>query len=242
METVKAVMSSGRDLNALMDKLLPGGLTVIENRAFLGGEFVLHALVSYSKTRNIPLIVEDIFDTLPVYMKHLEIMGVSIDERDVNVIKVGGTQEFGNVLGRINFENDPGVYQRKLERKLEEVKPNGRYIHLVLGLERFLTLQNDVYSTYILMSLIRQKLGDTNLLSQKLGNSEDINVYLMEPAVLENTNPNPLPMLEDIATSVIELENDGELIRLTLYKSVLALLSNKQHIIVSPREALGWWS
>ncbi|ASJ11800.1 DUF257 family protein [Thermococcus thioreducens] len=232
METIKSVVSSKEDLNALIDQLWPGGLTVIKNRAFLGGEFILHAFVYYSKIKGIPLIIEDVFDTLPIYMKHLEIMGVYIDKSDVNVIKVGGIQEYGNILGKIKFENDPNVYQRKIEKKLQEIMSKGRYIHLVLGLERFLTLQNDVHSTYILLSLIRQKLGDPR----------SINVYLVEPSVLESVNFNPLPMLEDMATSVIELEDDEELIRIKLVKSVFTLLNNKRYIIVSPREILRWWT
>ncbi len=228
----KPVLVTKEDLYTMVEQIWPGGTTIIENRGALGAEFVLHAFIQYSKRKGIPLIVEDIFDTLPIYMRHLRLMGVSINDRDIMVIKVGGTQEAGNVIARIRFENDPHVYQRKIDKELQKVVGNGVYIHLVLGLERLLFLQGDVRSTYTLLGLIKQKLGDRRR----------VNVYLIEAPIMETLDFNPLPMLEDIATSAVEVTNEGELIRMKFRKSVFTMLMHREYVLVSPRETLRWWS
>ncbi|ASJ08561.1 hypothetical protein A3L11_04665 [Thermococcus siculi] len=227
----KPVLTTKNDMDSLLGQIWPGGMTIIENSASFGGEFILHSFIHYSKRKGMPLVVEDIFDTLQIYATHLELMGVSLKNEDMKVIKVGGVEEVGDVIGRIQFENDPHVYQQKLEDELRKVETKGPYIHLVLGLERLLALQDSAYSTYTLLNLIRRKLGDKRA----------VNVYLIETSIVEGLRFNPLPMLEDIATSVAELLDDGELIRIKLRKSVFTLTMQKAYILVSPREILRWW-
>jgi len=233
MESLKKpILITKKDLDTVLDQIWPGGTTIIENSASLGAEFILHAFMEYSKRRRIPVIIEDIFDTLPVYLAHLEFMGLRFKDSDVRVIKVGGSQEAGNVLAKINFENDPYVYQRKINQALGRIVPEGPYIHLVLGLERLLFLQDDVHNMYTHLALIKQKLGD----------ERKINVYLIERPIVESIPYNPLPLIEDIATSVVELTDEGEgVIRIRLKKSVLTILMNKEYLLISPREVLRWW-
>jgi hypothetical protein len=226
----KPLLTTKEDMENLLEQIWPGGMTLIENSSSFGAEFILHSFIHFSKSRGIPLIVEDIFDTLPIYLAHLELMGAPIDESDVKVIKVGGSHNVGEVLGRIRFENDPYVYQQKLKDELKKININGTYIHLVLGLERFLALQEGLYHTYTLLSLIRQKLG----------NESSMNVYLVETPVLSELSFNPLPILEDIATSVAKLMDEGELIKIDLKKSVFTLLRHKDYFLVSPRDVLRW--
>jgi len=226
----KPVLTTGEDMDGLLEQIWPGGMTLIENESSFGAEFILHSFIHFSKSRGIPLVVEDIFDTLPIYLTHLELMGAPIDESDVKVIKVGGSHEVGDVLGRIRFENDPYVYQQKLNGELKKMKVDGTYIHLVLGLERFITLQEGLYHTYTLLNLIRQKLG----------NERSMNVYLVEAPILRDLSFNPLPILEDIATSVAKLTDEGDLIKIDLKKSVFTLLRHRGYILVSPRDVLRW--
>lgn len=228
----KVTLVTKKDLNAIFDQTRDGGVTIIENSAPLGVEFVLHALIEYSKLKGIPLIVEDIFDTLPVYLTHLELMGVSFEYTDINVIKVGGSQEACNVLAKARFENDPHMYMSKLGQELEKIIPEGDYIHLVLGAERFLCLQNDAHTIRAILSSIKQKLSEERGMS----------IYSIEKPLIPNLPFNPLPLLEDAATSVVELTEDvGGIIRIRLKKSALTLLMRTEYMLVSPREVLRWW-
>ncbi|QDA30746.1 hypothetical protein FH039_02765 [Thermococcus indicus] len=228
----KPILITKKDLDAMLEQIWPGGTTIIENSASLGAEFTLHAFMEYSKRRRMPIVIEDIFDTLPVYLAHLEFLGVNPEGFNIRVLKVGGSQEAGNVLAKINFENDPHVYQKKIDQELKKIVPDGPYIHFVLGLDRLLFLQDDVHNMYTHLALIKQKLGD----------ERRINVYLIEKSIVERIPYNPLPLMEDIATSVIELTDEGEgVIRIRLRKSIFTLLMNKEYLLISPREVLRWW-
>jgi hypothetical protein len=227
----KPVLITEDDMDELLEQVWPGGMTVIENSSSFGVEFILYSFVQFSRRKGMPIVIEDIFDTLPLYAAHLELMGTPINESDINVIKVGGRHEFGNVVGKVKFENDPYVCQRKLEQNLKKIKCKEPYIHLVLGLERLIALQEGFYSTYTLLNLIKHKLG----------NKESTNVYIVESSVLESLKFNPISILEDIATSVVEMEDEGELLKLRLKKSVFTLLMHKEYILVSPREILRWF-
>jgi len=220
------------DIKVMFDQIRQTGIKLIENSASLGGEFILHAFIEYSKYRDIPLIIEDIFDTLPLYLAHLKLMGIGIEDEDIRVIKVGGTQEAGQVLAKVRFENSPHIYRRKIDEELERILPEGDYIHLVLGLERLLTIQNDTRTIHAILSSIRQKLDD----------ERGVSVYLLEKPLIEDLPFNPLPFLENVATSVMELMDEEKgVIKIKLKKSHLALMMNTMFLLVSPREVLRWW-
>ncbi|AIU69688.1 hypothetical protein TEU_04700 [Thermococcus eurythermalis] len=228
----RRVMITKENIDIIFDYLLSGDVEVIENSAILGVEFALHMFMEYSKRRGVPLIVEDIFDTLPVYLTHLRFLGVNFEDLDMKVIKVGGSQDAGNVVARVRFETDPLIYQRKIDQKLQKIIPDGKYIHLVLGLERLLSIQNNPHMIRAVLSSIRQKLGE----------KDGMSVYILEKPLAKNPLFNPLPMLEDLATSVIELVDEGAgIIGVYLKKSRLALLMNTQRLLISPRDVVGWW-
>lgn len=226
----KPVLTTAEDMENLLGKITTGGLTVVENSSAFGIEFSLYFLKVFSEKSGIPLLIEDIFDTFPVYAKHLELMGFSMRTEDVDVIKVGGSQEVGRVIGRIKFEEDPNVYQMKLERELEKV-PYEKYVHIVLGLERLLMFQRGIYNVHTLMNIIRGKLGS--------GKSK--NIYIIEVPVLKKLEFNPLPLLEDIATSVVHLSDEDELVKIRFKKAILTLRTRRDRILVSPREIIRWW-
>ncbi len=230
MELEKPVLTTMEDMEKLISHIATGGLTVVENSAALGAEFTLYFFREFSEKSGMPLLIEDIFDTLPVYETHLELMGFPLGMKGVDVIKVGGSQEAGRVISRIEFEEDPNVYQGKLERELEKL-PYEKYVHIVLGFERLLVFQKGIYNTYTLLNLIRRKLG----------NGRSKNVYIIERPVVEKQEFNPLPFLEDIATSVVQLRDEEELIRIRFRKSLFTLLARKSSILVSPREIIRWW-
>lgn len=230
IELKKSVLTTMEDMEKLIERITTGGITVIENSSAFGAEFALYFFKEFSEKSGIPLLIEDIFDTFPLCTTHLELMGFSLKTEGINVIKVGGSQEVGNVIGRIKFEEDPNVYQRKMERELEKL-PYKRYIHIVLGFERALMFQRGVYNIHALLNVIRGKLGDTR----------SKNVYIIEIPVVRGLEFNPLPLLEDIATSVVHISDEDELVRIRFKKSLLTLRMRKNSILVSPREVVRWW-
>ncbi len=232
MESLKTTIIAKNNLDLMFDHVQHGGIEIIENSTPLGVEFALHSIIEYSRHKGIPLIVEDIFDTLAVYLSHLNFMGINFEDSDIKVIKVSGGQEVGKVLARIRFENNPYVYRKKIDQELDRVIPEGKYIHLVLGLERLISLQNDPHTVRAILSLMKEKLSEERGMS----------IYIIEKSLVENLPLNPLPLMENVATSVIELTGEKrELIKIRLKKSRLALLAHTEYLFISPREVLRWW-
>jgi len=216
-------------LKELLKSLRTGGVSLVENDSFVGMEIALYTILTYANVQGLKVTVEDMFDTFPVYVKHLEIMGLDVNLDDVNVIKVGGTRNLGNTILRINPNEDPGVYVRKLERALRD---RGRHLYLNVGLERYLAFQGSSNSIYSLIQAITSNLGA----------NERFNIYAVDIPILRDLETNPLPLLEEMATSVLLLEGRGDYMRLKLKKSHLTLTYGVDEAIVSPAEVVSWVS
>ncbi len=94
----------------IIESVKPGEIALLEYLPSYIPEFTLLKLIEYSKEREIPLIIDDNFDTLPVIAAHIENLGIKVDFSGVYVIKTGGRIEVGNVLAKVPFHPDPRVY------------------------------------------------------------------------------------------------------------------------------------
>ncbi|ASJ02203.1 hypothetical protein A3L09_02435 [Thermococcus profundus] len=214
-------------IESLLKKLKPGGMTLIENESSMGAEMTLYVLSKYAKKMGMSIIIEDVLDIFPLYVKHMEMMGLGIDLNSVEVIKIGGSEDYGKVAGRINVSDDPEVYTRKRRDYLREKKK-----HLLInpGLERYLAFHNDFSSVYALINSIKSSM-DTNV---------RFNVYIVDVPILENLELNPLPILEDIATSVVHLQDTGEYLDIRFKKSIFTLMYDINRVLVSPKDIVSW--
>ncbi|MBP1911810.1 DUF257 family protein [Thermococcus stetteri] len=216
-------MSQGDDLygkfpgpNILQgDALRPGNIVLIENNLSIGAELTFYALMEMAKTRGMSLIVEDIFDVLPVYKKHLELMGFYVPQDEPNVIKVGGIENVGNVVEKLSFEADPNLYIAKKEQVISEITEEKQHVLLTLGLERLLVFQHDLRDLYPIVRYFRNNLNSPKRMT----------IAIIETPVLKNKKPNPLPLLESVASSVVEFYTDGDAIVVHPKKAISPSLS-----------------
>lgn len=207
MERVTSTYEDSRKIPFFQgENLKPGSLVLIENISSPGAELSFYTLLKVSQEKRIPLIVEDIFDTLPIYVKHIELMGFYVPLESINVIKVAGIDSVGNVVEKLSFEADPNFYIPKKERAVSKiVGENTPHILLILGLERLLMFQRNLRDLYPIVRYFRENLNSPNRAT----------VSIIETPVLNSIKPNPLPMLESVASSVIELymENGALIVR-----------------------------
>lgn len=144
------------------ENLKPGSLVLIENISSPpGAKLSFYALLKVSKEKGIPLIVEDIFDTLPIYVKHIELMGFYVPSESINVIKVAGIDSVGNVVEKLSFEADPNFYIPKKERAVSKIVGDNTppHILLILGLERLLMFQRNLRDLYPIVRYFRENLN-----------------------------------------------------------------------------------
>ncbi|BAD85798.1 hypothetical protein, conserved, DUF257 family [Thermococcus kodakarensis KOD1] len=204
--------------------LKPGSLVLIENISSPGAKLSFYALLKVSKEKGIPLIVEDIFDTLPIYVKHIELMGFHVPSESINVIKVAGIDSVGNVVEKLSFEADPNFYIPKKERAVSKiVGDNTPHILLILGLERLLMFQRNLRDLYPIVRYFRENLNSPNRAT----------ISIIETPVLNSIKPNPLPMLESVASSVIELYMENEALIVRPKKALSLFTVNAERFKVS---------
>ncbi|WP_297516629.1 DUF257 family protein [Thermococcus sp.] len=208
-----------------------GGLILIENYSNIGAELALYALLNYAYERGLPVLVEDIFDAFAGYVRHFDVMGLTPPMEHVGVLKIGGVDEVGHVVDKIQFEVDPALYLQKKERAIAEAMGDDRYVYIVTGFERLLGFQRDVKGVYVIVNHLRENLG----------NDRRMSFNLIEGNVIRGFSTKPLPLLEGVATSVVELHDHGDMLLLRFRKSVLTLMEGKDEVLVQPLDVVGWW-
>ena len=208
-----------------------GGLILIENYSNIGAELALYALLNYAYERGLPVLVEDIFDAFAGYVRHFDVMGLTPPMEHVGVLKIGGVDEVGHVVDKIQFEVDPALYLQKKERAIAEAMGDDRYVYIVTGFERLLGFQRDVKGVYVIVNHLRENLG----------NDRRMSFNLIEGNVIKGFSTKPLPLLEGVATSVVELHDHGDMLLLRFRKSVLTLMKGKDEVLVQPLDVVGWW-
>jgi hypothetical protein len=180
----------------MFESIKPGEIVLLEYLPSYIPEFFVKEAIEYAKAKGMPIIIDDNFDTLPVIVHNMDMLGISIDMDDVSVIKTGGRVEVGNVMAWVKFHPDPRVYLRNYinaaKRAFDEY-PNA--INIVLGLENLLRLPKSVSEFYTIII----NLG------KFLGNEKRRAFYLMNREVI-----NALPFytaeeMRRIASTVIEL-------------------------------------
>ena len=223
-------LASRKDVVNLFSSVRPGDLMLIENYSTVGSELTLYALLNYAYEMGLPVLVEDIFDAFAGYLRHFDIMGIAPPLEHVGVLKVGGVDELGHVVEKVQFEADPALYLRKKETAIEKAMGDDRYVYIVAGFERLLGFQRDIKGVYVIVNHLRENLG----------NDRRVTFNLIEGNVIKGFSTNPLPLLEGVATSVVELHDHGDMLRLRFRKSILTLLEGRNEVFLHPFEVVGW--
>ncbi len=204
----------------VLDAVLPGETVLLEYIPSYIPEFVLKAFIEYSRNRGVPLLIDDNFDTLHTIAIHARLLGIDLDLKNVKVIKTGGRKSVGNVVARVSFHPDPGVYIQNYERAGMRVLGEAAYplMNLVLGIENlFLFLRSPTDSYQLLLSIQRF-----------LGNKRRKAFYLVNKEALEGFHIAALEEFERIATTVIEMNPYSNGANVRIRKSVNPSLTGKE--------------
>ena len=196
----------------ILDSILPGETVLLEYTPSYIPEFVLKALLDYSKERNISVIIDDNFDALYTIATHARFLGINLDLEDVAVIKTGGREQVGNVVARVSFHPDAGVYIRNYEEASGRILEDTRHpaIDLVVGIENLFLFTRSPADSYQLILSIQRFLG----------NKWRKAFYLVNRDILESFPIAALAELERMATTVIEMTPYPDKARLKVKKSV----------------------
>jgi len=188
-----------RNLLSILEDLKFGETVLVEYSSKAPVYLLFHELIKWSKENNYPVLVDDFLDTLHMYKVQMEIAGIDTSPlKDLNVIKMGGSIKIGNILGKISVTESAvleGEYD-KIFNKLSEDK----IINPVLGFDKLFILYNDR----------KDYLNAIYRMLKYLGNKKRIAFYFINVDLIKSTFPEILPIMEEIATAVISIEEKDE--------------------------------
>lgn len=195
-KSVGVMKRVSESITRIMDSLKMGETVLFIYEESLIPEFSFLFFVEYASRRGIPIIVDDILDSLYVVKQHLEFIGIDTSFfDDVTVVKVGGTNKVGNVYKHIPLE---GAYREKYRLAVKELyKEKTNILNIVLGIENL----------FYLSTKPTDVLGVVSELISFLGEKSRIAIYLINKNIAEMAPINPLPIFERIASTVIYTES-----------------------------------
>ncbi len=196
----------------IFSKMRAGETVLIEYSSASSPEVLLYVMGKYCQQKNIPMIIDDVADTMVEFLTRLELMGLSVERfQNVAVIKIGGHRISGKIVGKIDIEKyflDPQYYIPVYER----VRPSKMVCNPVLG----------VYKLFLINTIKEFGEGGIRLLrniSKYVGNTTRIAFYFLNHDLMKSKFPELLYLFEEISTSIMQWERKGSVFQLKVVKS-----------------------
>lgn len=207
-----------REINALLERLKFGETVLLEHNSLTTPARGLYYLVKWAQEKNYQIIIDDVLDTLYLYSIQIKLSGLDPSILDsVNVIKEGGRIEVGNVVKRLPIK-EAGIQEKEYAKVFDPLLEQGRIINPVVGTEKLLLLSPSK----------REILTILNTILSYTGNEKRIAFYFINTDLLEKSNPCVIPMLEEIATTVIKVSKQGRETLFSVVKSVNNEIDGKE--------------
>ena len=205
------------ELDSFFSALKFGETVLVEYASNSYPELLLKALHDFASANGIRILVDDVLDTYPSFVKSIGILGFSLS--DVSVVKIGGgRREAGIIIGRMEVDKYSipfGHYVNSI-RKFREA--NGPYFNPVVGLHKITMF----FSKREILSLLTS-------ISGFVGDERRVAIYLVNKDAVESSEPAFLPMFEEIATTVAEWYLEGDELVLAVHKAVNPGLLGKEY-------------
>ncbi|NJE85256.1 hypothetical protein E3E23_05380 [Thermococcus sp. CX2] len=198
----------GYGIDTIFSKLKAGETVLVEYSSVSSPELLLYMACRYYTKKGVPILIDDISDTLSEYVARLELTGLSTEAvLEFPIIKIGGTRQIGNIRGRV--EVDKYSLDFKYYGKVYEGVISGDVVcNPVLGLYKlFLTLERKEA-----IRLIRN-------VSTFVGKKSRIALYFMNRDVMEEYVPELLSLLEEVSSTVLRWDVEEDKYWLRVVKS-----------------------
>ncbi|RLF76284.1 DUF257 family protein [Palaeococcus sp. (in: euryarchaeotes)] len=204
-------------------KLKWGDTVLVQYPSHFLSEYLFLTIYKYAEGAGIPVWVDDVLDSLYSIKKRLELGGIdtSFFER-IYVGKIGGRRNVGNVLGQIPFAHEGRILVENYKKILEQsTKKLPKRIDISLGMDELFLLWNN--QTEI--------IGFIKELSTFVGEKNRTAYYLINKDALYHAVVNPLPLMHQMASVVLDLKPMGTKAEVNILKaSNLELLGRKFEI------------
>ncbi|NJE25567.1 hypothetical protein E3E22_02805 [Thermococcus sp. MV5] len=193
----------------ILDKIKPGEIVLIKYSPTVNPTRIIHDIIKWTKSREYQTLITDMYNILDLHLRRMKMEGVDIELlKSVKIIEIGRHKPpMGNVIKFIPVDRELLALLAEYREVYEEVVSKHFTIILLLGLERYMLFKNEVMP---FASVLERFLGDTRRIA----------IYFVNKDVLTDISPNPSPLLEELATTIIELQKDIKKIKLTVNKAL----------------------
>lgn len=171
-----------------------------------------YSLIQWARNKDYPVVIDDILDTLYIYKVNIELADLDSSLlNDALVIKEGGRLEVGNVIGHITLK-ESAIQWREYERVARPLFESSQkpIINIVLGIEKL----------FMLADSKREIITSINNLLSWIGNKKRIAFYFVNIDLINTTEFGVLPLLEEVASTIIKIKKIGNETRAVITKSV----------------------
>ncbi|BAA29954.1 DUF257 family protein [Pyrococcus horikoshii] len=197
-------------LEDLFEKSKFGELILFEYNSTTPLLFIVYPLIKWAREKGYPLVIFDIFDSLTIYTKQAEMLGIKDKLYEgANIVKIGGRMNLGNIILKISII-EYGPFEKTLEDTLEKAYgERENVISIVLGTEK-------IFSFYP----FRDQFMFSNFLALKTGDRRRKAFYFVNVDLLEKISPPMGPLLEEEFTTVVKLTKEDNKIKMKVIKSL----------------------
>ena len=200
-------------LQKLWDSLKPGEIVLIERADTKDQYLGVHHMIEWGLERGRRVLVIDVMDSLHLIKAKAELRGLKTGVfNDVDVIKIGGKVQVGNVVEWIGDIVEPvivvGKFREAYERYLSE---NEGTLVMAVGLEKL------VLASEVIPKNLQVMIG---LVSRYVGDKRRTSVLFVKTYAFENGNQVVLGLLEDMATTVIRVSSIEKTTEFSIIKSI----------------------
>ncbi len=167
-------------------------------------------LMNWAKGKGYQVIVDDVLDTLYLYKTQMKLAGLNTSIlNDVKVIKLGGRLNVGQVVGHLHIK-EPVIREQEYGQIFAPLSGGGAVVNPVLGFEKL----------FLLAESKREVLSTVNGILPLISDERRIGVYFINTDLLRSAAPEALPLLEELASTVIRVDVEGKSHKFSIVKSV----------------------
>ncbi|HII60907.1 DUF257 family protein [Pyrococcus horikoshii] len=170
----------------------------------------VYSLAYWARMKGFKVSVVDVLDTLKIYLSYAKMIGLGTSiANDIEVIKLGGRIDSGNVSTRI-----PITEEKVMEKELMKLYPhedNEKTIVIVLGIEKFLALW---------CKLLPDILSFLNFMLSFVGEEWMKSFYFINVDLMKDFSFPALSMLEELSTTVVEISKRGPVLHYIVRKAL----------------------
>ncbi|WP_048151313.1 DUF257 family protein [Palaeococcus ferrophilus] len=199
------------EFSKLFDALTPGENVLVIYEPEYPPYALLLALVSRALEEGTPVIVDDVIDTLHLYLSQMALLGFDVSPLEkVTVLKIGGVINRGNVVTRMSLDEDVDIHISRYSSVFGSLLDGGKVpLNIVLGVDKLFAFYSDNTRAIVRIATVPGELAEGRRRTA---------VYFVNRPILE-TFPGLIAMLKDFFTTILVVGDNLRECRIKVVRS-----------------------